>query len=133
MGVRKYLKRRRENKKELETVVPPDGGWGWVVCAAAFLIQFIVLGTMNNFGILYVKLYEDFGRKAFLTCKILLLLLFSIRHRCLLILPNNMYLLLKATFFQIIKFQATSNILLHFIEIFKLRLIYKLDYKSFGM
>ena len=71
MGIRKYIKRRRENKKELEPVLPPDGGFGWIVCAAAFLIQFIVLGTMNNFGILYVKLYEDFGRKAFLTCEIL--------------------------------------------------------------
>lgn len=75
MGIRKYIKRRRENKKEMEPVLPPDGGWGWIVCAAAFLIQFIVLGTMNNFGILYVKLYEDFGRKAFLTCEILFFML----------------------------------------------------------
>lgn len=78
MGIRKYIKRRRENKKELEPVPPPDGGWGWVVCAAAFLIQFIVLGTMNNFGILYVKLFDDFGQKAFLTCKILLFMLVCI-------------------------------------------------------
>lgn len=73
MGIRKYLARRRKDKKVLEPVLPPDGDWGWVVCAAAFLIQFIVLGIMNNFGILYVKLFEDFGRKAFLTCKILML------------------------------------------------------------
>ena len=69
MGLIKYLKRRREAKK-LQVVLPPDGGWGWVVCAAAFFIQFVVLGTMNNFGILYVELYEDFGEKAFETCKI---------------------------------------------------------------
>lgn len=74
MSIRDFLKRRRESKKELEPVLPPDGKWGWVVCAAAFLIQFIVLGTMNNFGILYVELFEDFGQKAFLTCKNLPLL-----------------------------------------------------------
>ena len=72
MGIREYIKKKREEKKELQPVLPPDGGWGWVVCAAAFTIQFIVLGTMNNFGILYVYLFEDFGRKAFETCKVII-------------------------------------------------------------
>ena len=36
-----------------EVIVPfPDGGWGWLVCLATFSTQFIVLGTMNNFGVM---------------------------------------------------------------------------------
>ncbi|EDO35238.1 predicted protein, partial [Nematostella vectensis] len=38
----------------------PDGGWGWLVCLAAFITQFIVLGTMNNFGVIYVELLQEF-------------------------------------------------------------------------
>lgn len=40
---------------------PPDGGFGWCVVLAAFSVQFFVLGTMNNFGILFTKLLEEFG------------------------------------------------------------------------
>ena len=42
------------------TFQPPDGGYGWVVVMAAFFVQFFVLGTMNNFGILFTELLEEF-------------------------------------------------------------------------
>lgn len=45
-----------------EVIVPfPDGGWGWFVCLATFTTQFIVLGTMNNFGLIYVELLTEFN------------------------------------------------------------------------
>ena len=45
-----------------EVIVPfPDGGWGWLVCLATFSAQFIVLGTMNNFGVMYVELLNEFN------------------------------------------------------------------------
>lgn len=37
----------------------PDGGYGWVICLAAAVIQFIILGIHNNFGILYTYLMKD--------------------------------------------------------------------------
>ncbi|EDO35653.1 predicted protein, partial [Nematostella vectensis] len=40
----------------------PEGGWGWVVCATAFLAQFIVLGIHNSFGILFPFLLDEFGK-----------------------------------------------------------------------
>ena len=44
-----------------EIIVPfPDGGWGWFVCMATFTTQFIVLGIMNNFGVIYVELLAEF-------------------------------------------------------------------------
>ena len=57
---------------------PPDGGYGWVVVLGAFFVQFFVLGTMNNFGILFTELLEEFketkqatGKKTIYLCFIL--------------------------------------------------------------
>ena len=52
-------KKPMEDKPEI-TVPFPDGGWGWLVCMATFTTQFIVLGTMNNFGVVYVELLNEF-------------------------------------------------------------------------
>ena len=41
---------------------PPDGGFGWLVVFAAFCVQFIVLGVMNNFGVLFSELLVEFKR-----------------------------------------------------------------------
>ena len=41
----------------------PDGGYGWVICIAAAVIQFIILGIHNNFGILYTSLIGDLHAK----------------------------------------------------------------------
>ncbi|XP_020619487.1 monocarboxylate transporter 10-like [Orbicella faveolata] len=38
----------------------PDGGWGWLVCLAGFIAQFVVLGIQNNTGIIYKALLEEF-------------------------------------------------------------------------
>ena len=40
----------------------PDGGWGWLVCLAGFITQFIVLGIQNNTGILYTALLDEYKR-----------------------------------------------------------------------
>ena len=37
----------------------PDGGYGWIICLAAAVIQFIMLGIHNNFAILYTYLMND--------------------------------------------------------------------------
>ena len=40
----------------------PEGEWGWAICAAAFFSQFIVMGIHNSFGILYIRLLEEYKR-----------------------------------------------------------------------
>ena len=30
---------------------PPDGGWGWVIAGVAFIINGIILGIHNSFGL----------------------------------------------------------------------------------
>ena len=39
----------------------PDGGWGWAVCFASFLLQLLTIGITYTFGILFVDLLEYFG------------------------------------------------------------------------
>jgi len=43
-----------------EEVVPPDGGfWAWLVLASCFLVNGIIFGIINTFGILFVQLKKD--------------------------------------------------------------------------
>jgi len=37
----------------------PDGGYGWIICVAASVIQFIIVGIHNNCSILYTYLMKD--------------------------------------------------------------------------
>ncbi|XP_061561482.1 monocarboxylate transporter 7-like [Phycodurus eques] len=40
---------------------PPDGGWGWVVAVAFFLVEVFTYGTIKSFGIFLQELMEEFG------------------------------------------------------------------------
>ena len=40
---------------------PPDGGWGWVVVFASFLVHVIVDGITFTFGVFYMEFLEYFG------------------------------------------------------------------------
>ncbi|XP_013193261.1 monocarboxylate transporter 14 [Amyelois transitella] len=44
------------NKK----VAIPDGGWGWVVVLASFIISMIADGISFSFGLLYIEFLEEF-------------------------------------------------------------------------
>ena len=44
---------------QIEIKTHPDGGWGWVVCLGAFLVQFIALGMQNTAGIVYTELVKE--------------------------------------------------------------------------
>lgn len=39
----------------------PDGGWGWLVVMASFLINMISDGVGYTFGLLYVEFLNEFG------------------------------------------------------------------------
>ncbi|KAK3603741.1 hypothetical protein CHS0354_023355 [Potamilus streckersoni] len=45
--------------------VPPDGGWGWMVVLASFIIHIIADGIVYSFGIFYIEFLHYFkGSKA---------------------------------------------------------------------
>jgi hypothetical protein len=37
----------------------PDGGWGWVICCGTFIVNFIVFGIHNSFGVVYANLLDE--------------------------------------------------------------------------
>lgn len=39
----------------------PDGGWGWVVAVAFFLVEVFTYGTIKSFGIFLQDLMTEFG------------------------------------------------------------------------
>ncbi|KAK3579688.1 hypothetical protein CHS0354_013202, partial [Potamilus streckersoni] len=39
---------------------PPDGGWGWIVVVASFIIHIISDGMLYSFGILYIEFLQYF-------------------------------------------------------------------------
>ncbi|XP_034253113.1 uncharacterized protein LOC117652365 isoform X2 [Thrips palmi] len=42
-------------------VVPPDGGWGWVVVAASFMCNMVVDGIIFTFGLLQANLVKEWS------------------------------------------------------------------------
>lgn len=71
----------RENVKKTVLVVDyvnaswKDGHWGWIVCLAAAVVQFVVLGIHNSFGILYIVFVREYGWSKALTGKLVKFLL----------------------------------------------------------
>lgn len=53
---------RRRNEKAMEKwkMVPPDGGWGWLVLFGATLVNILVPGFIKSFGILFLEFQEAF-------------------------------------------------------------------------
>ena len=45
---------------ELDLPIAPDGGWGWVILAASFFLNFIVDGIGYTFAIIYDDLGATF-------------------------------------------------------------------------
>jgi len=43
------------------TVVPPDGGWGWVIAAASFCCNIVVDGIIFSFGMFLGDISRAFG------------------------------------------------------------------------
>jgi len=42
-----------------EELVIPDGGWGWLICCGTFVVNFIVFGIHNSFGVVYANLLDE--------------------------------------------------------------------------
>ena len=48
-----------DNDNEVR-VIPPDGGWGWMVVFSSFLIHIIADGIVYSFGIFFVEFIDYF-------------------------------------------------------------------------
>lgn len=45
-------------------LVPPDGGWGWLILFGSMLVNILVPGTVKSFGVLFVEFLEVFEASA---------------------------------------------------------------------
>ncbi|XP_070156513.1 monocarboxylate transporter 12 isoform X1 [Polyergus mexicanus] len=52
---------QNETTIEVEMVVPPDGGWGWVIVAASFMCNFFVDGIIFSFGVFLNEIADAFS------------------------------------------------------------------------
>ncbi|XP_076287446.1 solute carrier family 16 member hermes [Lasioglossum baleicum] len=55
-GTNKQIK----HKTAEEDLVPPDGGWGWLVLLASVMVNLLIPGTVKSFGVLFVEFLEVF-------------------------------------------------------------------------
>lgn len=49
----------------------PDGGWGWVIVAASFIINMIADGITFSFGILFLEFQKEFEESKAVTAGVL--------------------------------------------------------------
>lgn len=49
-----------EDDDDKYEMVPPDGGWGWLILLGSMLINILVPGTIKSFGVLFVEFLEAF-------------------------------------------------------------------------
>lgn len=40
---------------------PPEGGWGWVVCFGALMVNFLTVGQQNSAGVVYSALLNEYS------------------------------------------------------------------------
>ena len=52
------IEEERKISKEETSFEPPDGGWGWAVCAACFYCNLVVAGMANTFGLFLIPLSD---------------------------------------------------------------------------
>jgi len=65
LKLRKQLEElENEDEDGIDLPSPPDGGWGWVVCAASFLCNMILDGIAYSFGVLLTPLCRYFDSDA---------------------------------------------------------------------
>ncbi|KAK0072459.1 hypothetical protein PV326_014441, partial [Microctonus aethiopoides] len=53
--------RKAKVSVEVEMVVPPDGGWGWVIVAASFMCNLVVDGIIFSFGVMLNHIVDAFN------------------------------------------------------------------------
>jgi hypothetical protein len=55
-----YPMRSNENVVETTAIVPPDGGWGWIIVVSSFFCNFMIDGVLYTFGIFLNHISETF-------------------------------------------------------------------------
>ena len=72
-GEKKEKKEKEEPVRDPNLPIPPDGGWGWLVCVTCFMANGVIMSLQNTFSLTYVQLLIKFENSAanvaFESCK----------------------------------------------------------------
>ena len=69
---------------------PPDGGWGWVVCLGAWMVNFLTVGQQNAAGVVYSALLNEYSTKRGETGRVANTNLRHLTHRVHLKIGNSL-------------------------------------------
>ncbi|XP_055902991.1 monocarboxylate transporter 9 [Eupeodes corollae] len=53
--------KKRSKVNEEYDLVPPDGGWGWLVLAGSMMVNILIPGTIKSFGVLFLEFLDAFN------------------------------------------------------------------------
>lgn len=53
------LLKKKDDSSEYD-LVPPDGGWGWLILFGSCLTNILIPGTIKSFGVLFVEFVEAY-------------------------------------------------------------------------
>lgn len=62
VGTSGMLSGAEETEIAVQVLIPPDGGWGWVVLACAFMNSFILDGTIYSFGVILFDMSQELAQ-----------------------------------------------------------------------
>ena len=53
--------KKREDRFQIQSEPPKDGGWRWVVCLGALTVNFLTVGQQNSAGVLYSAVLNEYS------------------------------------------------------------------------
>ncbi|KAK6628062.1 hypothetical protein RUM44_010544 [Polyplax serrata] len=58
------LRRRDVDTTAIRQHYYPEGGWGWIICGAGFIVHLFTTGLQLSFGLLYLHTLHHIGNHA---------------------------------------------------------------------
>lgn len=53
--------KKHEDRFQIQSEPPKDGGWRWVVCLGALTVNFLTVGQQNSAGVLYSAVLNEYS------------------------------------------------------------------------
>lgn len=53
--------KKRSKINEEYDLVPPDGGWGWLILFGSMMVNILIPGTIKSFGVLFLEFLDAFN------------------------------------------------------------------------
>lgn len=58
---KKFRRKKKKDDDDDWELVPPDGGWGWLILFGSTLVNLLIPGMIKSFGVLFGEFQEAFN------------------------------------------------------------------------